>query len=564
MKVVFKLLIVDDEEYVTDGLAALFRRKMNMELDIYKAYSAMEALDILNKVRIDVVLSDIHMPGMDGIQLLKKIKEQWPECRVILLTGYSEFDYVYSAIKYQGANYILKSESFDKIIQAIKDDLKYIEKRMKDKEILQKAEEQIKITQELLRKEYFTGIIKGIYSSKQIRQEELKNIGVNLNLERPVLLLIGKIDDIPKGDSYTRRTKILYSVKLLTEQYLPPDIIYTQFIDEDSNLVWVIQPSDGQIRKSTNEIWHNIIKYIKGSLELVQASSNETVGVSVSFVLDDDYVEWGEIPDRYELIKMFLNYRLGTGKCMLITDKRIMQRTEETDNSLKDEKINVNLHELQILRTSLDNGHKEDFFNTLSFMTDKLSNVTYLNHLPAQELYYNIALILFSHIKKWNMVEQVNLKIGLEKLLDAAKHDCWSDAANYLKLVGKAIFDIQETEQDIRTQDIINKVKYYVNENINNPDEINLTRISELVYLNQSYLSRLFKQVTGVNFSDYVSEVRVKKAKELLEINDIKIKDIAQAIGFSSATNFARFFKKHTGVTPQEYKNSLINRNIFT
>jgi len=131
-------------------------------------------------------------------------------------------------------------------------------------------------------------------------------------------------------------------------------------------------------------------------------------------------------------------------------------------------------------------------------------------------------------------------------------------------LVGKAIFDIQETEQDIRTQDIINKVKYYVNENINNPDEINLTRISELVYLNQSYLSRLFKQVTGVNFSDYVSEVRVKKAKELLEINDIKIKDIAQAIGFSSATNFARFFKKHTGVTPQEYKNSLINRNIFT
>ena len=91
----------------------------------------------------------------------------------------------------------------------------------------------------LLRKEYFIGIIKGIYSNEQIKQEELKNIGVDLNLERPVLMLIGKIDDIPKGDSYTRRTKLLYYAKLLTEQYLHPDIIYTQFVDDDSNLVWI-------------------------------------------------------------------------------------------------------------------------------------------------------------------------------------------------------------------------------------------------------------------------------------------------------------------------------------
>ncbi len=560
----FKLLIVDDEEYITDGLVALFHKKMDIELEIYKAYSAMEALDILDKVRIDVVLSDIHMPGMDGIQLLKKIKEQWPECRVILLTGYSEFDYVYSAIKYQGANYILKSESFDKIIQAVKDDLMYIEKRLKDKEILQKAEEQIKITQELLRKEYFTGIIKGIYSNKQIKQEELKNIGVDLNLERPVLMLIGKIDDMPKGDSYTRRTKLLYSVKLLTEQYLHPDIIYTQFVDDDSNLVWIIQPSNEQIEKNNNEIWQKIIKYIKGSLELVQTSSNEAVGISVSFVLDDDYVEWREIPDRYQLLKMFLNYRLGSGKGMLITDKRIMVRGREGNSNLSDGKININIRELETLRTSLDNGQKEEFIETLSSITDKLSNVTYLNYLPAQELYYNVALILFSYIKKWNIAEQVNSKIGLEKLMIATDHDSWFDAANYLKMVGEAIFDIQESEQDIRTQNIINKVKHYINDNIGNPDEINLTRISELVYLNQSYLSRLFKQVTGVNFSDYISEVRIKKAKELLKLSDMKIKDIAQAIGLSSATNFSRFFKKYTGVTPQEYKNSLINRNIFT
>ena len=121
-----------------------------------------------------------------------------------------------------------------------------------------------------------------------------------------------------------------------------------------------IQPSNEQIKNNNNETWQKIIKYIKGSLELAQTSSNEAVGISVSFVLDDDYVEWSEIPERYQLLKMFLNYRLGSGKGMLITDKRIMVRGREGDSNLSDGKMNINIHELEVLRTSLIMGRRKN------------------------------------------------------------------------------------------------------------------------------------------------------------------------------------------------------------
>lgn len=115
----YRLLIVDDLPIIVDGLLELFEQTAHLELDVMKAYSGEEALEVLQNHRIDIVISDIKMPGLEGIELLREIKSQWPSCKVIFLTGYNEFHYARSAITYGGFEYILKVESDEKIIESV-------------------------------------------------------------------------------------------------------------------------------------------------------------------------------------------------------------------------------------------------------------------------------------------------------------------------------------------------------------------------------------------------------------------------------------------------------------
>ena len=115
----FRLLIVDDEPFIADSIYEVISGINNPELDVYKAYSGREALEWMERARFDIVMTDIRMPDISGLQLMERIRESWPECRAIFLTGYNEFDYVYKAIQYKDTSYLLKTEGFEKIIETV-------------------------------------------------------------------------------------------------------------------------------------------------------------------------------------------------------------------------------------------------------------------------------------------------------------------------------------------------------------------------------------------------------------------------------------------------------------
>ena len=114
------LLIVDDEREILSWLEELFRYEFEQELGVYTASSALEAVKLLAKVRYDVVLTDIKMPGMDGITLFRHIKDNWPRCKTVFLTGYGNFEDVYQIIQHDDVKYVLKSENDDVIIEAVR------------------------------------------------------------------------------------------------------------------------------------------------------------------------------------------------------------------------------------------------------------------------------------------------------------------------------------------------------------------------------------------------------------------------------------------------------------
>lgn len=550
----YRLLIVDDEAIIADGLCEVLGNLKEVELDIYKAYSGSEALNYLNRTRIDIVLTDICMPGMTGIQLLEIIRNKWPECKVIFLTGHSEFEYVYTAIQNDGVSYILKTEGYGKIIDTVVKTARSIEENIKTTALVKQAQEQIGTTKSLLQSIYLRGILNDEISMSEIRQQQFDELEIPLSVKEPVVIMAGRIDDIPKGIPYSVKSEWFLNLKYIAEKYLSSKTRFAHFRHDNSTLVWFLQPLLNSGNPSVQAEWNDILTFVKGVAELIQESFSTSTGKSISFVLDDTPVSWRELQDRYFTVKMLLNYRIGKEEGRLLSDTTLLEKDLQNISGLAMEISARN--KADDLAEILENGTREDFFACLNTLTEKLAETKSMHDIIAVERYYSIALVILSYINKWNLTEKIAFKISMYKLMNLEYHESWKFAVEYLKQLTSILFEVQNSEEEKRALDVISIVQKHINDNLHIQDEVSLVRLAEIVYFNPSYLSRLFKQVTGSNLSDYISECRIRKAKKLLENHDYKIHEISEAVGYLSATNFARFFKKVTSMTPQEFRDS--------
>ncbi|UZQ86103.1 response regulator [Thermoclostridium stercorarium] len=549
----YTLLIVDDEPIIADGLYEVFQTVEDLELDIYKAYSGDEAYELMKKTRIDIVLTDIRMPGMNGLQLMEKIHRQWPKCRVIFLTGYNEFDYIYTAIQYEGVSYILKTEEYERVIGAVRNAVLEIEKSLRLDALLQEAEEQAGTAKELLRGNFLNGVIKGRFYKNEINQKQFDELGIKLNACDRVVMLVGRLDDLPKGLPYSEMTRRIYNVSLIAGEFLSSAVKYAYFTDENSYMIWLIQPGENT--------WQECLTFVKGNIEFIQRSCKESFGTIVSFALDDGPADWIELPDRFNTLKMVLSYRFGHDTAVLLTGRGIIKEDLRDTQEKSVEKLSLNRMKFEMLAETLEYGTEEDFFALMEELTRNLRTVRSMHNIVALEQYVSIALVLLSYINRWNILEKVAFRIGIHKLMRIDEHESWDDAVNYLYRLGSILFDIQRQEREKRAQDVVGFIQKHINDNIHIQDELTLIRLADLVHFNPSYLSRLFKQVTGMNISDYISDIRVKKAKLMLGNPDVKINTVAEALGYGTAANFTRFFKKMTNMTPQEYRDFVIGRH---
>ncbi|MDR6884072.1 response regulator [Bacillus sp. 3255] len=546
----YRVLVVDDEMIIADGLCEVLQGIPQLELDVYKAYSGMEALRLFDRTRFDIVLTDIRMPELDGLQLLEKIRERWPQCRVIFLTGYNEFAYVYSAIQYEGVSYLLKTEGYPKVIQMVEHAVMEIETEFKAQSLLMNAQQQLDDMRGMLQNEYVKRILNDQLDVREIHQEQFNELAIPLQADRPVLLMIGRMNGMPGKMTYSEKSRQLYRIKLIAEPYLASHVSFVAAVNEHMDLVWFIQPFQDHMER---EGWDRTLTFMKGTVELIQAACRESVGAVLSFVLDDSTVVWREAAERFSTLTMLMNYRIGQGGGMLLLDKQHVEGGHR-------EKPQIRQAKLDQLADQLEHGQRADFNSTLLACAASVQEIDSMHDVPAQELYYAIGLVFLSYMNRWHLVETVAEQIGLHKLMQPGEHESWKVAFDYLGRVEDILFNLQNQEEERRANAIIGFIQKHIRDHLHNPDEISLMKLAELVYFNPSYLSRLFKQVTGTNLSDYISAARLAKAKALLENPNIKIQDVAEQVGYGTATNFTRYFRKAAHMTPLEYRATIMNK----
>lgn len=535
------LLIVDDERRILLALEEMFRYDFNMDIEVYTANSSVEALRILNAIRFDVVLTDIKMPGMDGIALFEKIKENWPRCKTVFLTGYRDFDDMYRIINNRDVKYILKTEDDEVIMEAVREFLLQGQKEMAQQLERTKQEFQAEKGKQWLRKEYIETILADVYRKEDVC-EKLKELGINLKAEASALIFLLRVE-CQWGECKTG--KRYYYVELLEKiirQNMPDKLnCYIHILDETSEIIFIQQ------HEMEADNWHQVQVVASGALESIQEAFASACEITFSAVISAQPYRFNEFGKALKNLRNIMNGYLGGVRNFIFN-------CDSFPTFEPEEKIMNIGNMLPALTSYLELHKKQEFFELLEKCLDRITSRSSRHDPEALEAYYNISTLLLRFINENHLEKQLAFKVGLYKLTNVDAHESWQEAAGYLKDVSGAIFSVLGENEDVLDKRALKRVVQYIEENISG--DLSLVNLADIGGFNASYFSRLFKKVMNETVSEYVLRKRMELAKKLLSDGDVKILDVARRTGYLSPQSFTRIFRKEVGISPTEYRES--------
>ncbi len=540
----YRLMVVDDESFITDSLANMLETAMAEAMDVYKAYSAFEALEYLERTSFDIMVLDIQMPGMSGIELLKRINAQWPSCRVVFLSGHDEFEYAYQAMQYHAVRYVLKNEGDEVLLDAIRQCIADIERDELSDTLLKRADEQMRMCMPILRREFLHSLITKEMIPVEDRIWQLKKHGASLGGSEPVLLLAARRDD-RRLDDLSTQIDIVVQAKLA-------HAIRCELCCADSGfLLWLMQPVEGVSMDRAGIL-------IRGMAEAIQRTLLQTLEASISFVFDAHPCGWDGLRERSESLRHAVECLLERRSSMAFVDVEFFESSGlSRKKGMLDKLMFAQFKEaLNNISWAMANGDTARFESMTSAFQKSLEP-----HMDGDDLY---VLGIMNHMDSLLMAFIIDHDLKAQITEDSLFHALLSGQAalsdkrmrmGQFAYLGKRLMEIWLKEQMDKSDAFVHNLHRYIQMHLE--DDLSLVALSEKVYLNPSYLSRRYKELTGKNITDTITEARMNRATQLLEDERYKIRSIAEMIGFASAAHFSRVFKRYSGMTPQQYREKL-------
>lgn len=533
-----RLLIVDDEPDIADGLYTLLQERFPIEFELYKAYSGKSALEWLRRGRFDIVMTDIRMPVLSGLELHKHIRRLWPRCKFVFLTGHSEFDYVYEAIHYDNTSYLLKTEGHEKILDTIGKLAEDIAGEQQIEGLMGKAMQQMEQTLPLLQNELLSELLYDESFDRRSRSNQFEELGIPLDPKRPVLLMMAKLIGLDSGSRQSGKARLHAGMKVIEEQYGYSHLHMKYIFVDKETMVWFIQPAASHLSEpielEQSALWSDTRLAVREYAENAEAVFQLSFHISLFFLLDRSPCEWDDIADRWAMLEHEYHRQSG--------DRNGVVQVEFDESELYLAKM---LRKTDLFGEYLANGQAEAFDSAWArFKAEPMR---------MESVYSALSLVFLRHIHRFNLQERLSVRIDLSVLMQpAADQVNLASYMDYYYRLAMTIFEMQQQDQAERRDRTIDLVKSYIHDHLG--EDLSLVRLSEIVQWNPSYLSRAFKKVTGTNVLTYIHEAKLKEAMRMLLQPDLKIHEISAALGFISPPHFTRFFKKASGYTPQDYR----------
>lgn len=516
----YSVFIVDDEVIVREGL----RTKINWDnSNFYFAGEAPDgeiALSMIQDIKPDILITDIKMPFMDGLQLAQKVKKNYPWIKIIILSGHDEFDYAKKAISIGVEEYILKPFTSQQILTSLQKISKIIDKEKQNYTDISKMKEILQ-SNEILRKEkLLTDFLLG-YTPMHL----LKDIDIN-------------------GTTFTVTISQITNIEKTSEDLIKiKSILLSTFTNKDNFICFFISPQNFVCiltNHSTEDIY-NIANTIEHEI-----STNTNCNVITA--IGSTETQKQNIPLSFNNAQKILNNYFTNKKNKII--------------SISDIQKNI----------PIENLKNDPLINKLKFTSENEIEIIinqYLNYIEDSNQPFPVVasyLVMDVIISVSKFIEDLggNIKDIMGNILSHEfiskitidEQTLISEIKNILTLT----LDFRDKTMHSKYCNVIINAKKYINENFNKQD-ICLQSVAEYVNLSPNHFSTIFSQECGTTFIEYLTQIRIEQAKKLLLNTNIKTSDIAYECGFNDSHYFSYIFKKITNITPREFRQSKQNNN---
>ena len=523
----YKLMIVDDEEEIRLGVIKKINWEENGFIVVGDAENGQEALELAEKIHPDVIMTDIKMPFMDGLELGKRVVDIMPSTKIIIFSGSDDLEYAHQAIKINVVEYVLKPINSLELIEVLKRLKEKLDKEYNEKRNMEVLEKHYIESIPVIREQLLVGALEGRITKEQWKENE-KKLSLDFISNFLSVALINIDDLINKEDNRLA----LISIKNIVDDTMKNYCNFISFPYLDKIVILL----------ALNEK-DNIFSVIKGLNEVCKIfecvfASNISIGIGRIY---DDI---NEIRFSYRTAQSALAYRpiLGNGKSIYIDDV-------EPDNSVQLQFEDQ--EEIKFLNFIKLSG-KEDIKKEVNNIFKKIEE----SRVSLEKYRIYLMEVLTSMVK---LIQSYNIEVN--KIFgNEFNFYSYLDEFNSISeikewFIDKSILlnEIIKKERVNSSKILVEKAKEYIKNNYND-EELSVEKLCLNLHVSPTYFSTIFKKETDMSFVSYLTDIRLEEAIKLLNTTDDKTYIIASKIGYQEANYFSYVFKKKFGISPSRYR----------
>lgn len=537
------ILLVDDETYVTESLAATIPWEKIGVRFVHQASSAQEAISLLEETSIDIVVTDIQMPDMSGLQLIEAISRSWPNIRCILLTGHNQFDYAKKAVRLQAVDYLLKPVNDDEFMASVSNAAESLREEWEQSDKLNQLMYHRKSDFTVLRANLLHDLVLGRSLSLARIQERLEQYELSLKVEEEAVLLLLQLGRQFSHYDLASLSLMEFAIGNIAEEVFREQYHIWHAKAPHEFMVLVISLKDPEGVQGS-EAQRDRRRRLAENVATLQKHVSHYLKGDISVVVTDWFSFPAEISGAYRsgLSTYYRRHQDKSGTVLYAGDQAGDKISVHSIESLYKPPTLIHLLESkqweaaeerirEVIADLDEEGYsREHLYEVFLAVSNAF---LYTSHKQGQSMF------TMDHSIYDFMLEPAVIH-SREKLLD------WA--------VGTLVrLKEQLSESDHHTRGyIIRQVQEMVSKDLG--QDTSVKTIADRIYLHPVYLSKVYRSETGESLGDYIIRMRMEKALYLLKHTNMKIYEITSELGYQNPQYFSKMFKKFYGMTPNEFR----------
>ena len=520
----FQLVLVDDKRDVVEGIAGAKDWK-SIGVEVHCFYNGLEAKEYILNNHSDMVITDIKMPFMTGLELAKAVSEQCPQVRFVILSGYDDFIYAKEAIHLGVVEYLTKPVEIDEIVRLVMGEKERSCRQREEQALRSNLYSQYSRSLPLMKNDWFLEFMDNRNSfSKKRLLDAFKANRIELSPENLITVTV-QLDHAGEGDDL-----LCFIIENVAREIIDGRYSMESFRCQKRYVVFFMNYSPNQ---SMAAVYYNLYVIFSEVKQRVEQLISNTISIGI-----------GEVAERIEELKAscesgrkILSERFYFGKGCILSPPDIPKRREADFMKFYPGK------EEQLLLKYIKFGEE----NMESLVDSYIEKLKVMKGFPEERIRQSMMSFVISVCNQNEKAMNMQTYHAMEELKRL-------ETLDEISLWLKDLFKQAEAgrEEDAGVKRSVLKVKEYIDQHY--AENLTLKKMADYVYLSQSYLSVSFKEILHMNFNEYLTRVRMEKAKELLGSSRYRIYEVCSMVGYTDKKYFSDLFKRYTGMLPKEWE----------